>query len=681
MKGLQSWLGVANVKEVYRVTTALNCWPEGLWRGTNFGDKGQLLYVVARRRRTVATLDFVLAPPRETVSLAEGFDLNHITLNPWLTVTLPSCNAQQRPVSMSGGLSAGSETRCLVSMPGVFHVRPEVAESEERGVRRLIIKHSSLPFNRDWRGILGWANPSQGIALIHEFEFVSLVPPPPWPQILPAPLVVGMGSTALCSNSGNGSSFDCQAALQRLEGLWATSYSSHGEELLFCRLRAAEDPVEGRWEGPVPAVARLEARKVTGDENVPAGRVSFMAAAEGAMLGRYDGSEQVTEGLMMIRPIYAFPANGAPQVVNLAARNVAARVRGVGCINVTPKIWAPQYPPAQLVLYEGDAPCFSLLWEDAQQSWRHMMDLVPCIRRVELSGPKKIERQIQSSTPEQLGSLSATTAALGSGQRMADLVRKGSQSPVEGVGTSGGGEGCDTDEGTSAARGGRKRALEGTPDEEGSEAEGAPSSSSGPRPGGGSRRAKRPRLVWTMELNKRFLDAVMHLGISQAVPKAILALMNVEGMTRENVASHLQKYRIWLKRLAGFPPGARVAPETLQQVAEQQAHQALQFPGLTTQPAAGSASHFASTCSPFTGAIPAPETQLAASPLLTAGVGNGNAHRAGYTYPTTWLGTLPQIAPLSGVSTGRACAAAPALGLPQLGFMGMPAPAGPVFGE
>ena len=35
------------------------------------------------------------------------------------------------------------------------------------------------------------------------------------------------------------------------------------------------------------------------------------------------------------------------------------------------------------------------------------------------------------------------------------------QSPAEGVGTSGGGEGCDTDEGTSAANGGRKRAHEG----------------------------------------------------------------------------------------------------------------------------------------------------------------------------------------------------------------------------
>lgn len=52
------------------------------------------------------------------------------------------------------------------------------------------------------------------------------------------------------------------------------------------------------------------------------------------------------------------------------------------------------------------------------------------------------------------------------------------------------------------------------------------------------------------------------------------------------------------------------------------------------------------------GAVSAPEAQLAPVPLQAAAMGNGNAHRAGYTYPTTWLGTLPQIPPLSGVSTG-----------------------------
>lgn len=62
---------------------------------------------------------------------------------------------------------------------------------------------------------------------------------------------------------------------------------------------------------------------------------------------------------------------------------------------------------------------------------------------------------------------------------------------------------------------------------------------------------KRPRLVWTPPLHKRFVDAVSHLGIKNAVPKTIMQLMNVEGLTRENVASHLQKYRLYLKRLQG----------------------------------------------------------------------------------------------------------------------------------
>ena len=50
------------------------------------------------------------------------------------------------------------------------------------------------------------------------------------------------------------------------------------------------------------------------------------------------------------------------------------------------------------------------------------------------------------------------------------------------------------------------------------------------------------------------------------MPKTILQLMNVEGMTRENVASHLQKYRLYLKRMAGYPPAARLPLDTLQQV-------------------------------------------------------------------------------------------------------------------
>ncbi|XP_059632777.1 two-component response regulator ARR2-like [Cornus florida] len=62
---------------------------------------------------------------------------------------------------------------------------------------------------------------------------------------------------------------------------------------------------------------------------------------------------------------------------------------------------------------------------------------------------------------------------------------------------------------------------------------------------------KKPRVVWSVELHQQFVGAVNQLGIDKAVPKRILELMNVPGLTRENVASHLQKYRLYLRRLSG----------------------------------------------------------------------------------------------------------------------------------
>ncbi|CAN4094645.1 unnamed protein product [Withania somnifera] len=60
---------------------------------------------------------------------------------------------------------------------------------------------------------------------------------------------------------------------------------------------------------------------------------------------------------------------------------------------------------------------------------------------------------------------------------------------------------------------------------------------------------KKPRVVWSVELHNKFVTAVGQLGLEKAVPKRILDLMNVEGLTRENVASHLQKFRLYLKRI------------------------------------------------------------------------------------------------------------------------------------
>nr|ABG35774.1 SRR384 [Striga asiatica] len=61
---------------------------------------------------------------------------------------------------------------------------------------------------------------------------------------------------------------------------------------------------------------------------------------------------------------------------------------------------------------------------------------------------------------------------------------------------------------------------------------------------------KKPRVVWSVELHQQFVAAVNQLGIDKAVPKKILELMNVPGLSRENVASHLQKYRLYLRRLS-----------------------------------------------------------------------------------------------------------------------------------
>eukprot|EP00891_Asterochloris_glomerata_P005314 jgi/Astpho2/5314/e_gw1.00075.53.1_t len=66
---------------------------------------------------------------------------------------------------------------------------------------------------------------------------------------------------------------------------------------------------------------------------------------------------------------------------------------------------------------------------------------------------------------------------------------------------------------------------------------------------------KKPRVVWSVEMHQQFVNAVNQLGIDKAVPKRILDLMNVEGLTRENVASHLQKYRLYLKRVSGVQLG------------------------------------------------------------------------------------------------------------------------------
>lgn len=57
------------------------------------------------------------------------------------------------------------------------------------------------------------------------------------------------------------------------------------------------------------------------------------------------------------------------------------------------------------------------------------------------------------------------------------------------------------------------------------------------------------KIIWTVPLHNRFLEAIRNIGFDKAVPKNILDHMNVPGLTRENIGSHLQKYRIYLRRV------------------------------------------------------------------------------------------------------------------------------------
>ncbi|BAF08616.1 transcription factor NIGT1 [Oryza sativa Japonica Group] len=66
---------------------------------------------------------------------------------------------------------------------------------------------------------------------------------------------------------------------------------------------------------------------------------------------------------------------------------------------------------------------------------------------------------------------------------------------------------------------------------------------------GQSQPHRKPRRCWAPELHRRFLQALQQLGGSHvATPKQIRELMKVDGLTNDEVKSHLQKYRLHTRR-------------------------------------------------------------------------------------------------------------------------------------
>ncbi|XP_039020446.1 transcription factor HHO5-like [Hibiscus syriacus] len=68
--------------------------------------------------------------------------------------------------------------------------------------------------------------------------------------------------------------------------------------------------------------------------------------------------------------------------------------------------------------------------------------------------------------------------------------------------------------------------------------------------------SRKQRRCWSPELHRRFVEALQKLGGSQvATPKQIRELMQVEGLTNDEVKSHLQKYRLHIRKLPASPSG------------------------------------------------------------------------------------------------------------------------------
>jgi len=79
-----------------------------------------------------------------------------------------------------------------------------------------------------------------------------------------------------------------------------------------------------------------------------------------------------------------------------------------------------------------------------------------------------------------------------------------------------------------------------------------------------SQMLRKQRRCWSPELHRRFLHALQQLGGSHAAtPKQIRDLMKVDGLTNDEVKSHLQKYRLHTRRPA--TPAAATGVENPQQ--------------------------------------------------------------------------------------------------------------------
>ncbi|CAH9124606.1 unnamed protein product [Cuscuta epithymum] len=75
-----------------------------------------------------------------------------------------------------------------------------------------------------------------------------------------------------------------------------------------------------------------------------------------------------------------------------------------------------------------------------------------------------------------------------------------------------------------------------------------------------STQRRKKRRCWSPELHRRFVDALHRLGGAHAAtPKQIIDIMRVDGLTNDEVKSHLQKYRLNVKKLPAWRSSSRLS--------------------------------------------------------------------------------------------------------------------------
>lgn len=157
-------------------------------------------------------------------------------------------------------------------------------------------------------------------------------------------------------------------------GLFTSRYGSHGIEILHLSLHSTEDDSALRFNNYQFGGLQLQALKITGDRNVPAGKYSFCID----LLNTIDLHVPFVQDT---RPIIIFPPDrDNPVLTNWEQRIPAMQfcARGLGQINRVPGVWNPEWVRCGFVLYKmpiGDQRAmFSIIWDDENDNFRHAMD-------------------------------------------------------------------------------------------------------------------------------------------------------------------------------------------------------------------------------------------------------------------------------------------------------------------